>query len=179
MTPEQFRKSYLPYLDALMAIVDSDGSGITAEKYARYTRTHLRLKDAVGRDIHGRLDTDGDGLVTKQEYADAVERCVASASWRCMLLQVRPCKPGTPEKCARAVQILLRRVHRVASLLAARRPRQARQRNLLHLKRPSGCRLQKVVVAGPPAACCPPCQRSVRQPTGGLVCCERILSLEL
>ncbi|WP_156756897.1 EF-hand domain-containing protein [Actinokineospora pegani] len=72
-TPENFDSVYQPFLDAVMAIADTDGDGaLTAEDEVRWTRGLMALPEADAREVHRRLDTDGDGRVGVRELLSAI-----------------------------------------------------------------------------------------------------------
>src|SRR5262245_587848 len=72
-TPESFNEGYGPFLDALMAVVDTEVDGrLSADEHVRWTRALMRLPESETRELHRRIDTDGDGYVTKQELLEAI-----------------------------------------------------------------------------------------------------------
>ncbi|WP_433709273.1 EF-hand domain-containing protein [Nocardia sp. CA-084685] len=73
VTEESFEQGYRPFLAAIMAIADFDGDGkLSAEEHARWTGALMRLPADDAREIHRRLDTDGDGLVTTDDLLQAI-----------------------------------------------------------------------------------------------------------
>lgn len=72
-TEGSFGQGYRPFLDALMAVVDTDGNGVLGvDEYVGWTGALMRLPESDAREIHRRLDTDGDGFVTVQELLQAI-----------------------------------------------------------------------------------------------------------
>lgn len=72
-TEGSFEQGYRPFLDALMAVVDTNGNGmLDVDEYVGWTGALMRLPEADAREIHRRLDTDGDGFVTTQELLQAI-----------------------------------------------------------------------------------------------------------
>ncbi|UAK31539.1 EF-hand domain-containing protein [Nocardia asteroides] len=73
VTEESFDQGYRPFLSAIMAIADGDGDGkLNAEDYARWTGALMHLPAGDAREIHRRLDTDGDGFVTTEDLLQAI-----------------------------------------------------------------------------------------------------------
>ncbi|MGH9160713.1 MAG: EF-hand domain-containing protein [Vicinamibacteraceae bacterium] len=72
-TPENFDKGYMPFLDAIMAIADTDGDGkLNPDEYVRWTGSLMRLPETDGREVFRKLDRDGDGYVTTTELLNAI-----------------------------------------------------------------------------------------------------------
>jgi Ca2+-binding EF-hand superfamily protein len=72
-TEASFEQGYRPFLDALMVVIDTDGNGmLDVDEYVGWTGALMRLPEADAREIHRRLDTDGDGFVTTQELLQAI-----------------------------------------------------------------------------------------------------------
>ncbi len=72
-TEASFEQSYRPFLNALMAVVDTDGNGmLDVDEYVGWTGALMRLPEADAREIHRRLDTDSDGFVTTRELLQAI-----------------------------------------------------------------------------------------------------------
>jgi len=70
-TPESFNESYLPFLDALMNIVDTDGDDrMSADEYARWGRSLMGGPESESRANHHRIDTNRDGYITRQELLE-------------------------------------------------------------------------------------------------------------
>ncbi|MBF6222890.1 EF-hand domain-containing protein [Nocardia abscessus] len=73
VTEESFEQGYRPFLSAIMAIADVDGDGkLTVEDYVRWTGALMHLPADDAREIHRRLDTDGDGFVTTDDLLQAI-----------------------------------------------------------------------------------------------------------
>lgn len=71
--PESFDDSYLPFLDALMAVADQDGDGhLGVDEYVRWSGALMNLPPADARIVHSRLDHDGDGLVGTDDLLAAI-----------------------------------------------------------------------------------------------------------
>jgi Ca2+-binding EF-hand superfamily protein len=72
-TEASFEQGYRPFLDALMAVIDTDGNGmLDVDEYVGWTGALMHLPEADAREVHRRLDTDGDGFVTTQELLQAI-----------------------------------------------------------------------------------------------------------
>ena len=73
MSEDTFDVSYRPFLEALMAVVDADGTGgLTADQHVRWTGALMNVAPPVARDIHRRLDTDDDGYVPTADLLQAI-----------------------------------------------------------------------------------------------------------
>ncbi|MGY1898618.1 EF-hand domain-containing protein [Nocardia gipuzkoensis] len=73
VTEESFEQGYRPFLSAITAIADVDGDGkLTVEDYVRWTGALMHLPADDAREIHRRLDTDGDGFVTTDDLLQAI-----------------------------------------------------------------------------------------------------------
>ncbi|GAB2832902.1 EF-hand domain-containing protein [Lentzea nigeriaca] len=86
-TPESFDEGYVPFLDALMAIVDEDGDGkLTVEEHVMWTGALMNLSEADARMIHDIL-SDDDELMSVQALLDAIrefyfsEDAAAAGNW--------------------------------------------------------------------------------------------------
>jgi Ca2+-binding EF-hand superfamily protein len=72
-TEESFEQGYRPFLDAIMAVADTDSGGmLNVDEYVGWTGALMRLPEADARECHRRLDNDGDGLVTAQDILQAI-----------------------------------------------------------------------------------------------------------
>ncbi|QKW07950.1 EF-hand domain-containing protein [Streptomyces sp. NA04227] len=72
-TPDSFDAGYKPFLDALMDIADEDGDGLlTRDEQVRWTGALMGLPEPDAREVFGRLDTDADGLVDRDEILTAI-----------------------------------------------------------------------------------------------------------
>jgi Ca2+-binding EF-hand superfamily protein len=72
-TEESFDSGYVPFLQAIVAIADVDGDGrLTADDHARWTGSLMNLPEALAREIHSKLDTDGDGLIDTADLLAAI-----------------------------------------------------------------------------------------------------------
>jgi EF hand len=59
-----------------MAVADTDGDGmLDADEHVRWTGSLMNLPEADAREIHRRLDTDGDGFITAQDLLRAIHDC--------------------------------------------------------------------------------------------------------
>ncbi|MGW4208971.1 EF-hand domain-containing protein [Lentzea sp. NPDC004789] len=71
-SPESFEQGYRPFLDAAMAIADSDGDGkLTVEEHITWTGALLNLSESDARVIHDLL-SDEDGLMPTQALMEAI-----------------------------------------------------------------------------------------------------------
>lgn len=72
-TPESFDAGYRPFLDAIMTIADTDGDGkLDVDEEVRWTGSLMNLPEADAREVHRRLDTDGDGYITTDDLLEAI-----------------------------------------------------------------------------------------------------------
>ena len=72
-TPESFDAGYVPFLQAIMDIADTDGDGrLTCEEHVRWTGALMNLPAADAREIARRLDIDGDGLIERDDLLAAI-----------------------------------------------------------------------------------------------------------
>ncbi|MDG4863044.1 EF-hand domain-containing protein [Streptomyces sp. T-3] len=72
-TPESFDAGYVPFLDALMDIADTDGDGkLTRDEQVRWTGALMNLQEPDAREVFGRLDKDTDGLLGRDEMLEAI-----------------------------------------------------------------------------------------------------------
>ncbi|WP_327353000.1 EF-hand domain-containing protein [Streptomyces sp. NBC_01304] len=72
-TPESFDAGYVPFLEALMDIVDTDGDGkLTRDDHVRWTGALMNLPEPDAREVFGRLDKDVDGLLGRDELLEAI-----------------------------------------------------------------------------------------------------------
>jgi Ca2+-binding EF-hand superfamily protein len=72
-TPDSFDQGYLPFLEALMDVVDTDGDGkLTADDHIRWSRALMKAPEDVARETHRRADTDGDGYITTRELLELI-----------------------------------------------------------------------------------------------------------
>ncbi|RZS36611.1 Ca2+-binding EF-hand superfamily protein [Herbihabitans rhizosphaerae] len=73
VTEDSFDQGYRPFLDALMDVCDTDGDGrLDAEEHVRWTGALMNLPEDDAREIHRRLDEDGDGFVTTEDLLTAI-----------------------------------------------------------------------------------------------------------
>ncbi|MGQ0779158.1 MAG: EF-hand domain-containing protein [Pseudonocardiales bacterium] len=73
VTEASFEQGYRPFLDAIMAVADTDGKGmLDVDQHVRWTGALMRLPDADAREVHRRLDTDGDGFITTSDLLQAI-----------------------------------------------------------------------------------------------------------
>ncbi|MFE3093052.1 EF-hand domain-containing protein [Streptomyces sp. NPDC059248] len=73
VTPASFDGAYRPFLDALMDVVDEDGDGrLTRGEQVRWTGALMGLPEPDAREVFGRLDTDGDGLIGRDDLLEAI-----------------------------------------------------------------------------------------------------------
>lgn len=72
-TPESFDLGYVPYIKAVVAIADEDGDGkLTASEQARWMGSLMNVAENHANEGFGRVDTDGDGLITTEELIEAI-----------------------------------------------------------------------------------------------------------
>ena len=72
-TEASFDQGYRPFLDALLAVIDTDGNGVLdVDEYVGWTGALMRLPESDAREIHRRLDTDGDGFVAMHQLLQAI-----------------------------------------------------------------------------------------------------------
>ncbi|NGN63539.1 calcium-binding protein [Streptomyces sp. A7024] len=73
VTPDSFDAGYVPFLDALMDIADTDGDGrLTRDEQVRWTGALMSLPEPDAREVFGRLDRDADGLITRDDMLEAI-----------------------------------------------------------------------------------------------------------
>ncbi|MEU5159956.1 EF-hand domain-containing protein [Streptomyces sp. NPDC020875] len=73
VTPASFDGAYRPFLDALMDVVDGDGDGrLTRDEQVRWTGALMGLPATDAREVFGRLDTDGDGLIGRDDLLESI-----------------------------------------------------------------------------------------------------------
>ncbi|MGH3431498.1 MAG: EF-hand domain-containing protein [Thermocrispum sp.] len=73
VTPDSFELGYRPFLQAIMTIADTDGTGrLSVDEHIRWTRALMNLPESDARDIHRRLDADGDGQITTEDLLTAI-----------------------------------------------------------------------------------------------------------
>ncbi|MBO2452134.1 EF-hand domain-containing protein [Actinomadura barringtoniae] len=87
-TPESFDASYVPFLEAIMAIADADHDGkLTVSEQIRWTGSLMRLPEDDAREVFHRLDQDKDGYITTREMLEAIreyyfdERPGSAGAW--------------------------------------------------------------------------------------------------
>lgn len=72
-TEESFDAGYVPFLEAIMDVADTDGDGrLTVEDHIRWTGSLMNLPEADAREVHHRLDSDGDGFITTDDLLSAI-----------------------------------------------------------------------------------------------------------
>ena len=72
-TPESFEQGYVPFLDAIMEIVDQDRDGkLTVSDEIRWTNALMHLPEHDARETFRRIDRDGDGLITVGDLLEAI-----------------------------------------------------------------------------------------------------------
>lgn len=73
VTPESFELGYRPYLESIMAIANRRGDGtLSEEEHVRWTGALMRLPESDAREVHRRLDTDRDGVITTDDLLGAI-----------------------------------------------------------------------------------------------------------
>ncbi|EYF08177.1 EF-hand domain-containing protein [Chondromyces apiculatus] len=72
-TPESFEQGYVPFLDAIMEIVDQDHDGkLTVTDEIRWTKAMMHLPEHDARETFRRIDKDGDGFITVSDLLEAI-----------------------------------------------------------------------------------------------------------
>ncbi len=72
-TEASFEVAYLPFLEALVELVDADGDGrIDIDEEIRWTGALMRLSATEARSAFAHLDEDGDGYVTTRQLLEAI-----------------------------------------------------------------------------------------------------------
>ncbi|MCY1059996.1 EF-hand domain-containing protein [Nannocystis sp. SCPEA4] len=72
-TPDTFDQGYVPFLDAIMGIVDADSDGrLTVTDEIRWTKALMRLPEQDAREAFRRIDVDGDGFITVGDLLAAI-----------------------------------------------------------------------------------------------------------
>lgn len=72
-SPGSFEAGYVPFLDAIMEIADTDGDGVlNRDEYVKWSGAMLGLDAEVAAGVFARLDADGDGRVTRQQVLEAI-----------------------------------------------------------------------------------------------------------
>lgn len=73
VTPESFDQGYLPFLNAIMDIVDADRDGkLTESDEIRWTGALMHLPEQDAREAFRHVDTNGDGFITVDELLAAI-----------------------------------------------------------------------------------------------------------
>ncbi|MBW4570726.1 MAG: EF-hand domain-containing protein [Tolypothrix carrinoi HA7290-LM1] len=71
--PETFDQIYIPFLSAIMDIVDQDRDGkLTVTDEIRWTGAMMHLSEQDAREIFRHLDQDADGFITTRELLEAI-----------------------------------------------------------------------------------------------------------
>ncbi|MDZ8027111.1 MAG: EF-hand domain-containing protein [Nostoc sp. DedQUE11] len=72
-TTEAFDQSYMPYLSAIMDIVDQDQDGkLTVTDEIRWTGAMMHLCEQDAREVFRHLDQDADGFITTRDLLEAI-----------------------------------------------------------------------------------------------------------
>jgi Ca2+-binding EF-hand superfamily protein len=72
-TEASFEQGYRPFLEAIMAVADTDADGrLDAGEHVRWTGALMHLPEADAREVVRRLDTDGDGFITTDDLLRAI-----------------------------------------------------------------------------------------------------------
>ncbi|MFL6110488.1 MAG: EF-hand domain-containing protein [Catenulispora sp.] len=72
-TEDSFEAGYLPFLDAIMDIADTDGDGrLSPAEHSRWIASLMNVPPGDAVAIARRLDADGDGYIDRQEILDAI-----------------------------------------------------------------------------------------------------------
>ncbi|MFC4609145.1 EF-hand domain-containing protein [Streptomyces maoxianensis] len=68
--PQRFAEIARPFLHAVIAIADEDGSGVTPSAAERVLRV-LGVQSGVAKQVAAALDADGDGRISEEEILSA------------------------------------------------------------------------------------------------------------
>jgi Ca2+-binding EF-hand superfamily protein len=72
-TPESFDQLYVPFLNAIMEIADTDHDGkLNLDEQIRWSGALMNLPEKDAREVFRRLDKDGDGHITTRDMLDAI-----------------------------------------------------------------------------------------------------------
>jgi Ca2+-binding EF-hand superfamily protein len=72
-TPENFDEGYVPFLNAIMAIADTDRDGkLNLDEQIGWTGSLMNLPEADAREVFRRLDQDADGYITTHDMLEAI-----------------------------------------------------------------------------------------------------------
>ncbi|MGH8888074.1 MAG: EF-hand domain-containing protein [Egibacteraceae bacterium] len=72
-TPQSFDEGYVPFLDAIMDIADTDSDGkLDVDEHVRWTGSLMNLPEVDAREGFRRLDQDADGSVTTHDLLEAI-----------------------------------------------------------------------------------------------------------
>ncbi|HVK67858.1 MAG TPA: hypothetical protein VM694_25535 [Polyangium sp.] len=72
-TAETFDQAYVPYVNAVMDVVDLDRDGkLTVSDEVRWMGTLMNVPEQVSRDAFRRIDKDNDGFITVHDLVETI-----------------------------------------------------------------------------------------------------------
>ncbi|MDI1481966.1 hypothetical protein [Polyangium sp. y55x31] len=72
-TPESFDQSYVPYINAVMDVVDLDRDGkLTVSDEVRWMGSLMRVPEDIVRAAFHRIDKDNDGFITVSDLVETI-----------------------------------------------------------------------------------------------------------
>lgn len=75
-TPESFDSGYVPFLDTILEIADTDGDGrIDRDEHIRWSGALMGIDPETAGGVFDHLDGDGDGYVGRDEILAAIRSC--------------------------------------------------------------------------------------------------------
>lgn len=75
VTPKNFEQLYIPFNEALIAIIDTDEDGrITLAEDVRWKKAIMNMSESDIRAAFPRIDQNGNGYITANEFLDAARQ---------------------------------------------------------------------------------------------------------